>query len=116
MARVLYVEDDLDVSEIMKDMLGMFFDEVYVAYDGVEGLDKYKEYNPDLVISDILMPRMDGLELVKEIYSINKDAKIILTTADNELNYQSKAKELGVFGYLNKPIDFSELQKFFDKL
>ncbi len=116
MARVLYVEDDLDVSEIMKDMLDMFFDEVYVAYDGVEGLEIYKEHNPDLVISDILMPRMNGLDLVKEIQLINKDAKIILTTADNEIDYQSKAEQLGILGYLNKPIDFSELQKFFDKL
>jgi YesN/AraC family two-component response regulator len=111
MKTVLYVEDDEYIVEIMKDILDAFFDEVYVAYDGEEGLKLYKEKNPDIVLSDILMPKMNGLELSEKILEIKKEQKIILITADNENNYQEKAKKLGVYGYLNKPIDFNDLQK-----
>lgn len=111
MKTVLYVEDDEYIVEIMKDILESFFDEVYVAYDGEEGLELYKEKNPDIVLSDILMPKMNGLELAEKILEIKKEQKIILITADNENNYQEKAKKLGVYGYLNKPIDFNDLQK-----
>lgn len=110
MTKVLYIEDNDDVSEIMKDMLEVFFKDVYVAKDGLEGLEAYKKYNPDLVISDIFMPKMDGLKLTKEIYKLNKDAKVILITADNDEKYYNEAKELKVLAYFKKPFDFSQLQ------
>ncbi|RXJ90751.1 hypothetical protein CRV01_06270 [Arcobacter sp. CECT 8983] len=116
MAKVLYVEDNSEVSEIMKDMLEAFFEEVYVAKDGIEGLELYKKYKPELVISDILMPRMNGINLAKEIRKINKDAKIVLITADNDENYYLEAKKLGVLGYFRKPFDFAELQYLFNNL
>lgn len=116
MSKVLYVEDNNDVSEIMKDMLESFFNEVFVAKDGIEGLEFYNKYNPELVISDILMPRMNGINLVKEIRKLNKDAKIVLITADNDDSYYLEAKELGVIGYFRKPFDFSELQSIFNNL
>lgn len=114
--KVLYVEDNYDVSEIMKDMLGAFFKEVYVAKDGVEGLELYKKYEPELVISDVLMPRMNGIDLIKEIRKIDTEAKIILITADNDEEYYLEAKKLKVIGYFKKPFDFSELQNLFNKL
>lgn len=109
MKKVLYVEDDRDILEIMQDILESFFDEVYLAYDGEEGYNLYKETKPDIVISDILMPKMNGLELAKKILDENENQKIILVTADNESDYHTKANEIGVFGYLNKPVDFNEL-------
>ncbi len=111
MKTVLYVEDDEYIVEIMKDILESFFDKVYVAYDGEKGLEVYKERDPDIVLSDILMPKMNGLELAEKILELKKEQKIILITADNENNYQEKAKKLGVYGYLNKPIDFNDLKK-----
>lgn len=116
MKTVLYVEDDIDVVNIMKDMLEMFFSEVHIAYNGNEGLELYKKHNPSLIISDIVMPQMNGLEMSKEILKINSNEKIILITADNESDYHTKAKEIGVYGYLNKPIDFNELKAMFKAL
>jgi len=116
MTKVLYIEDNQDVSEIMKDMLKIFFKDVYVAKNGLEGLEAYKKYNPDLVISDIFMPKMDGLKLTKEIYKLNKDAKIILITADNDDKYYKEAKELKVLAYFRKPFDFSQLQSIIDSV
>lgn len=116
MTKVLYVEDDLLVSEIMEMTLKIFFDKVLIAYDGEEGLELFKKEKPDLIISDILMPKLDGLEMSKEILKINKDAKIILVTADNESNYHTKAKEIGVLDYLQKPIDFEKLRVHIDEI
>ncbi len=106
---LLYVEDDASIREEMIEILELDFDDFHVAVNGQEGLQMYQEFNPDLVISDIQMPVMDGIRMSKEILSIDPDAKIILTTAFNEQGYLEEAKSIGVMHYVNKPVNINEL-------
>ncbi len=110
---LLYVEDDASIREEMIEILELDFEHFHVAVNGEEGLKMYKEFKPDIVISDIQMPIMDGISMSKEILSINPDAKIILTTAFNEAGYLEQAKNIGVSDYVNKPVNITEL---FEKL
>lgn len=110
---LLYVEDDVSIREEMIEILELDFENFHIATNGEEGLQIYKAVQPDIVISDIQMPIMDGISMSKEILAIDPNAKIILTTAFNEQGYLEKAKEIGVINYVNKPVDINEL---FEKL
>ncbi len=106
---VLYVEDEQTIREDMVEILELDFNHIYVASNGAEGLEMFLKHHPDLIISDIQMPVMDGISMSKEILSVNPDAKIILTTAFNEQGYLEKAKEAGVKSYVKKPVNINEL-------
>lgn len=107
---VLYVEDeDLTREEIHK-LLQERFREVFVAQNGAEGLEQFRKNGPDLVVTDILMPVMDGLKMAKEIRSFNKDVPIIVTTAHSETSYMIDAIDANVDQFVIKPI---ELKNFF---
>ena len=69
----------------------------------------YKKYKPNLVISDIQIPLMDGIRMSKEIVTLNSDAKIILITAFNEKSFVDDAKEIGIQEYVNKPVKINKL-------
>jgi CheY-like chemotaxis protein len=80
---ILYVEDDIDTQELIGDILRCHFKEVFVASDGQEGLKCYKEEQPDIVLSDISMPIMDGLEMSEAIKKRDSNQLIALFTAFN---------------------------------
>lgn len=107
--RILYVEDEKSIRDELAEILALDFDNILIAENGEEGLALYKTHRPDLVISDIQMPKMDGLQMCKEILSINKDTKIILTTAFNEGRFTQEADALKINAYVTKPIDIKEL-------
>lgn len=102
--RILYVEDDEDIRQLMQRLLGRVAGEVIVAQNGRQGLEFYKQFNPDLVVSDVQMPEMDGLSMASAIKAINRDTPVILTTALNETEYLLQAIEIGIDGYVLKPI------------
>ena len=106
---LLYVEDEASIREEMVDILELDFEHIHVATNGQEGLEMFQKFHPDLIISDIQMPLMDGITMSQEILSIDPEAKIILTTAFNEQGYLEKAKEAGIKGYVNKPLNINEL-------
>jgi len=101
---LLYVEDDLSISELIKEYLEKRVKTLYIANDGVEGLKLYKKHSPDIVLSDIVMPNMDGLKMLEDIKSIKKDQLTALFTAFDEKEYFIKAIELGVSKFFSKPI------------
>ena len=115
--RVLYVEDDLDLLETTSELLENYFYHVDTAYDGKNGLEKYEAYekknnkNYDLVITDINMPNMDGLEMSEAILTKNSMQSIIVISAHNEINYLIKSIDLGINGFLTKPINQESLFK-----
>lgn len=115
-ATILYVEDEDDVRDGYSRSLKRVCKELFTAKDGSEGLELYKKYSPDLVVSDINMPNMNGLEMVKAIKDINPDANIILTTAHSESAYLLEAIELQVEGYLLKPVQKKTLIDIVKKL
>jgi len=110
---VLYVEDDEIVREIFSYMLKKYVKKLYIAPNGLEGLELFKNNSIDIVISDIQMPKMNGLEMAKEIRKLNADIPIVFTTAFGDSSYLKEAIEIGVEAYILKPI---EKEDIFNKL
>jgi len=103
--KILYVEDEPDLRERIRIVLEMYITHVIVASNGKEGLELFARHLPDIVVSDIKMPVMDGLELTKRIRKIAPETPVILTTAFTETAYLLEAIELGVVAYVRKPLD-----------
>ncbi|MEA3315184.1 MAG: response regulator [Campylobacterota bacterium] len=108
--KVLYVEDDVAIMNSCMRILNKLFAEVITAQNGEEGLDAFK-LNKDVsfVITDIKMPKMDGLDMAEEIKKINSDIPCILTTAHGEYDYFLRAEEIGIYRYIQKPLNINEL-------
>jgi YesN/AraC family two-component response regulator len=102
---ILYVEDDISTQMIFTKILKKFVHNVYAANNGKEGLEKFIKLQPDLIITDIQMPKMNGIEMIKNIRKKNKSIPIIITTAFNEMEYAIEAIKLKVDGFFLKPID-----------
>ena len=75
---ILYIEDDEGVRTINSRFLNRMFNELYEAKDGQEGYELYKKYHPDIILTDIKMPRLDGISLAKKIREKDKTTKIII--------------------------------------
>ena len=110
---ILFVEDDKGISKKMEILLYEIFSKIEVAFDGNEALEKYynfykanNEY-PDLIITDIRMPNMDGIELIKHIYKENANQKIIVLSAHNESEYLIELVNLGIYRFILKPMDYN---------
>jgi len=110
---ILYVEDDETTQELIKEILLSSCREVFVASDGIEGLSLYKEKKPDIVLSDIAMPKMDGLKMCEAIKKINPNQAIALFTAFSESSFLKKASELEISTYILKPLNEKQ---FFNSL
>jgi len=113
MNKVMIVEDEKLIVEGLKciinwDKLNLKIEQV--AYDGVEAIEKYKNSPVDIIITDITMPNMDGLELIEKIRGINSDVKFIILSGYDDFKYAKKAISLGVENYILKPIDENELE------
>jgi len=106
---VLYVEDDLIVAKNMQKILNRLFDNVIFAADGKEGLEKFQSNQIDIIISDINMPQLSGINMLKEIKKTENKVPAMLITAHQELSYYEDAMELNVDAYLNKPINVDKL-------
>ncbi|MEA3457042.1 MAG: response regulator [Campylobacterota bacterium] len=102
---VMYVEDDLSTQKLIEKILNRHCKEVFVASDGAEGLALYKNIHPDIVLSDIVMPNMNGIEMSEEIKKLNPRQIISLFTAYNEPEFKEKASELKIDAYIMKPLD-----------
>ena len=112
---ILYVEDDDGIRNQLVKFLKYFSTKLITAKDGQEGLELYKKYLPDIVISDIVisdikMPKMNGIEMVKLIKNINPKQYIIFTTAHSESNYFLDALDMQVYAYILKPINLDQLE------
>lgn len=112
---VLYVEDDELISDTFGEFLKRRFKEVYLGADGEEGLELYKEKKPDIVITDINMPKKDGLTMASDIKDIKEDAQIIVTTAFSSEDLFLRAIDVGVTNYVIKPIDKDVLLRAIDE-
>jgi len=100
---VLFVEDDKEARDEILLILQRFFNKVIVAVDGIDGIEKFKENDIDLIITDINMPRLNGLDMLIKIKNINPDIHSIILSAYNETEYFVNAILLGVNGFMLKP-------------
>lgn len=106
---LLYVEDDEAAREMYSSVFKKIAREVYIAQDGKEGLELYGQHQPDVVVTDIKMPLMGGIELCSEIKLINPYAQIIITSAYSDVEFLTKAIEIGISRYIIKPIQIDHL-------
>jgi PAS domain S-box-containing protein len=119
---ILYVEDDETIRTSLGNILKKVFKEVVTCVDGKDGVANYELYTQDMdmefdaIISDINMPNLNGLEMIKKIREYDSDIPVVMTTAHGEANYLMEAIKVNVSGYTLKPIDTKELlgtvQKF----
>ncbi|HEX5330947.1 response regulator transcription factor [Sulfuricurvum sp.] len=110
---VLYVEDEKDIRFHMLSLLRILFKEVYAACDGLDGLELFHKYQFDLVITDIQMPNMNGLEMVESIRSTHPNIPIIITTAFSDQEYFIRSIDLKIDKYLLKPIEEDRAKQVF---
>ncbi len=115
---ILYVEDEDDVREFTAKTLKKLVKNVKTANNGLEGLEVFTEYfnNPDLevfdvIVTDINMPKMNGLDMLVKIHEIDSSVPLVITTAHNDVNFLKKAIDLGVRGYATKPLNLFQLVK-----
>lgn len=107
MVKILLVDDSVFSQKIVANLLYKLLDnvEIFYANDGQEGFTKYSEIKPDYVILDLLMPRINGKELIKLIKEYYSDAKILVLSADVQQNIREEIESLGVRLFLNKPFN-----------
>ncbi len=101
---ILYIEDDEGVRVVSLRILKRMFKDVFEASDGQEGYNLYLKEKPDIILTDIKMPKMDGIELAKKIREKDEKVKIIISTAFSDEKYLLDAVELKLERYLVKPL------------
>lgn len=102
---ILYVEDDAMIRVLFTNFLKRRFRDVYIGSNGKEGLELYNQHKPDIVVTDIAMPIMNGFEMIRRIIEVNPSQPIIVTSGFDE----DDEKRQGIYAYLVKPIIKEEL-------
>ena len=113
---LLYVEDEPLIRERVAFKLASRFATVHQASDGREGLALYEAHAPDIIVTDAMMPHMNGIEMIRQIRQNDKDVKIILLTALGDVNKLSEAINAGIDGFVMKPLDYSHFIALLEKL
>jgi len=108
---VLFVDDDTEIVTRMQRYLEKIFNTVFIASNGEEALEKYSSKEIDLILTDIAMPKLNGIELVKKIRQEDEAKPIIIISAFSDLEYLKDAISYGVNGYLLKPLDYGVLNR-----
>ncbi len=106
---ILIVEDDIEIQNNLKKTLSLLFNQVFIANDGEEALKSYKELEVDIIISDYVMPNMDGYELSKKIREEKDDIPIIILSSFMDIEKLQKCIPLELTNFLEKPIAFDKL-------
>lgn len=107
--KVLLVEDEQTLSMIIKDTLEEKEFLITTAKDGEEGLRLFMQINPDVLVADVMMPKMDGFEMVRRIRQTDKTTPVLFLTARSAINDVVEGFELGANDYLKKPFGMQEL-------
>jgi len=111
MPRVLVVDDEPDAVELLTEFLTAKGYEVIAASNGEEALRRLQEDRPHLILLDVRMPRMDGLEVLRRVREIDQAVGVIMVTAVHEEETGRRALQLGAFDYITKPLDLKYLEQ-----
>ncbi len=107
--KILFVEDEEDLTLIVADTLrGQGYD-VITAADGIEGLEKFRTETADIVVADVMMPKMDGFTMAKEIRKLSPTVPLLFLTAKSTIDDIEEGFEIGANDYLKKPFELREL-------
>jgi len=113
--KLLYVEDDNASREQLAEVFRIFFHDTTTAIDGQDGWEKYQNDHFDLVITDIHMPRMDGIQLTEKIKATNSKQKVIIISAHDTSEYLLPAIRVGVDGFIVKPVESEQMVEVLEK-
>ena len=119
MAKILVIDDEAPIAVMIKKMLEKAGHEVEIAINGYEGLILFDKFHPELLITDIVMPEKEGLELIFELRRKNPELKIVAISGDGRFQYQgylTSAKHLGANMVFQKPLDHKEFMKSISEL
>lgn len=116
-SKKIMVVDDVDMMQniLYHLLVKLDHDVVCQAKDGLEAVEMYKKFNPDLVMMDIMMPNMDGLNAIKHIKELDESAKIIVVSALSSNDLITRAKNAGAIDYLIKPYSFAQVKEMIEK-
>lgn len=107
--QILIVDDDRESNDNLRQLLSAKFDTIHSAYDGVEGWNLFRTHHPDVLICDIQMPHLDGLELIQKIRSVDSRCFIAVLTSYSDHHYLMRAVSLKLDGYIIKPLTSTKL-------
>ncbi len=107
--KILFVEDEEDLNLIVADTLRGQGYEVITAADGVAGLNRFKSEGADVVVADVMMPKMDGFSMAKEIRKLSETVPLLFLTAKSTIDDVEEGFEIGANDYLKKPFELREL-------
>ncbi len=108
---ILLAEDEENVRESFKKVLLLYVNEVFTAKNGEEALELYNKYHPDIIITDIKMPKINGLEFIKKIREKNHEIPIIVTSAYTDQDFLLESIKLSLIEYVVKPIKEKDLNR-----
>ena len=111
MAMILVIDDEIEACNALEDYLTNKGYEVITAYDGKNAIEKVKEFRPDIVLLDIIMPGMSGERILEQIKKMAPHIKVIMTTVVDNEEQVVKCFELGAHDFISKPMGFDHLEK-----
>ncbi|MBE5968012.1 MAG: response regulator [Lachnospiraceae bacterium] len=118
MFRVVIADDEITIRNGLKKLIESYDLDLHIiaaVEDGREAIEAIKEYRPEIILMDINMPFVNGLDVIAQARQIDKDSKIIIISGYDQFEYAQKALEFGVFCYLLKPIDYRSLKGIMEK-
>ena len=110
--KILLVDDEEGFSMLLSFMLQKDGYDVVLAHDGLQALEKLTLFEPDVIVSDVVMPKLDGIEMFKQIKANPKTANIpfIFISGFQDQHVLERAREIGIFGILHKPVDVEQVE------
>ncbi|MDD5156882.1 response regulator [Sulfurimonas sp.] len=114
--KVLLVEDEENITRLLKDAIGENFHSFIIAKDGLEGIALFKKRRPDIVITDIEMPNLSGLEMARELKQIDPNIVIIMLSAFSEKEKFLSAIDVGVSKYFMKPFEPDDILEYIEQI
>lgn len=108
--KVLIVDDQFGIRTLLNEVLSKEGYKIYQAANGLQALNVTKQHAPDLVLLDMKIPGMDGLEILKKMKEIDPDIKVLIMTAYGEMDLIEKTKKLGALAHFSKPFDIEEIR------
>jgi len=112
----LYIEDEKDVSNNISKLLSKFFDKFYTTYDGIEALEVFYNHHIDVMLVDIELPKMSGIEFIREVRKNDQNVKIIIISAYTKTDYLLESVELGLSKYIVKPLTSSKIHTILETI
>ena len=113
---ILIVEDEIELKDQLVEYFEIYFNKVYEATDGLEAYNIYNKYKPNIIFTDINMPKLNGLEFIKRVRVVDTKTPIVILTAHTDTSYLLNAIELNLVSYLLKPIEASKLKETVEKI